>query len=451
MNIQRISEGQFRLSLFSLSENFDAHYARFLKSNLGKIHSAIPWDALVKTFGITESSKGRNLLFSPKGRLGLMFLKNYTGLSDAKLIEQLNSNFDYQFFCDIELGFERLTNFKIVSQIRCELSENLDIDSLEKALFASWKPYMDTTHQIVMDATCYESAIRYPTDQKLLWESINWLHKQLKKTCKIVDTKMLRTKYLKYAKRYQGFSKMRKKTHKKRRSLTRSLLYLLHKLLGFEKKLNSYSNISFTPQYYKRIATIQKIYEQQQFHFDTGEKIKDRIVSIDKDYLRPIVRGKEIKSVEFGAKVNKIMIDGISFIEHLDFNAFHEGIRLRYGVEKAQILTRKKVHVLGADKIYATNKNRAYCTSKGIKTDFIPKGKKSKDDKEKQVLRKAISKERSTRLEGSFGKDKAHYHLRKINARTKKNEILWIFFGIHTGNALEIGRRKAVDTAQKVA
>ena len=32
-------------------------------------------------------------------------------------------------------------------------------------------------------------------------------------------------------------------------------------------------------------------------------------------YVRPIVRGKETKSVEFGAKVNNIQIDGISFIE----------------------------------------------------------------------------------------------------------------------------------------
>ena len=83
------------------------------------------------------------------------------------------------------------------------------------------------------------------------------------------------------------------------------------------------------------------------------------------------------------------MIDGISFIEHLDFNAFHEGIRLPYGVEKAQMLTRKKVHILGADKIYATNKNRTYCTSKSIETDFIPKGKKPKDYKTKQVLQKS--------------------------------------------------------------
>ena len=33
----------------------------------------------------------------------------------------------------------------------------------------------------------------------------------------------------------------------------------------------------------------------------------------------------------------------------------------------------------------------------------------------------------------------------KIKAETKENETLWIFFGIHTGNALEIGRRKIAE------
>ncbi len=36
--------------------------------------------------------------------------------------------------------------------------------------------------------------------------------------------------------------------------------------------------------------------------FILGKKPKNRIVSLDKDYIRPIVRGKEIKGVEFGVK-----------------------------------------------------------------------------------------------------------------------------------------------------
>ena len=50
----------------------------------------------------------------------------------------------------------------------------------------------------------------------------------------------------------------------------------------------------------------------------------NRIVSLSKPYIRPIVRGKETKTVEFGAKCNNILIDGISFIEKLSFNGFNE-------------------------------------------------------------------------------------------------------------------------------
>lgn len=54
-------------------------------------------------------------------------------------------------------------------------------------------------------------------------------------------------------------------------------------------------------------------------------------------------------------------------------------------------------------------------------------------------------------MKGIFGKDKEYYHLRKIKARTKPNEILWIFFGVHVGNALEIGRRKIAVPVKRTA
>jgi len=54
-------------------------------------------------------------------------------------------------------------------------------------------------------------------------------------------------------------------------------------------------------------------------------------------------------------------------------------------------------------------------------------------------------------LEGSFGKEKEYYHLKKIKVKTKKTEILWIFFGIHTANCLEIGRRMQQQILEKVA
>jgi len=69
---------------------------------------------LVKSFELEESSKGPDSFFSPRGKHGLMFLKNYSQVSDKKLIEQLNSNIDYQFFCDMSLGRKNATNRKII-------------------------------------------------------------------------------------------------------------------------------------------------------------------------------------------------------------------------------------------------------------------------------------------------------------------------------------------------
>ena len=57
------------------------------------------------------------------------------------------------------------------------------MDGAQKALFAHWSPQMEIKSGIVMDATCYESHIRYPTNVKLLWECTDWLHGLLKKVC----------------------------------------------------------------------------------------------------------------------------------------------------------------------------------------------------------------------------------------------------------------------------
>jgi hypothetical protein len=441
MKIRRISEFQHELSFISIEENFQAFYTGFLESDLGKIYQAIPWDSLATTFGLQDSKKGPSSIFSPKGKLALMFLKHYSCCSDHRLIEQLNGNLDYQFFCDLHLGTNRLTNFKIASDIRCELSKKLTITTVQDTLFTHWKDHIKDKDSITMDATCYESYLRFPTDQKLLWECVYWSYRQLKALCRVLKIRVPRTKYRKWSRRYLDYSKMRRKTAKKRKGLTRSLLLLLDKINGALDVLEKQYKVVMTKKYYSRRSTIKKVYRQQYQIFHTGKKPQGRIVSIDKSYLRPIVRGKEIKSVEFGAKVNKFQVDGISFIEHLSFDAFHEGNRFKETIFAAQGLTKTKTKIAGADGIYATNANRKFATKNKIRNDFKRKGRASKHEKQRKALAKMITKERASRLEGSFGKEKEHYHLKKIKARTKATEILWIFFGIHTANALEIGRR----------
>ena len=91
---------------------------------------------------------------------------------------------------------------------------------------------------------------------------------------------------------------------------------------------------------------------------------------------------------------------------------------------------------LAADSIYANNANRKFCTKYHISTSSKRKGRAAKDEPIHKILRSKLSRERATRLEGSFGTQKQHYSLARIKARNRKTEMLWIFFGIHTANAV---------------
>ena len=346
---------------------------------------------------------------------------------------------------------EKVSNHKIVSQVRCELGVLLDIDKAQATLANYWLPYIKEPGHATTDATCYESELRHPSDQKLLWEAVDWSYGQLKLLCKYLKVRQPRTKYKKWKGRYFLYSRKRRKPSKERRVPTRSLLMLLDKLNTELDIIEKAYCFEISEKYTHKRKIIKLIYQQQESLFITKEAPKNRIVSISKDYIRPIVRGKETKKVEFGPKVNKVQIDGINFIEHISFDAFNEGTHFKSSVWLVQRLMRVMTKVMGADAIYATNTNRKFATSHNIRTDFVRKGKAGQHEPHRKQLAGAIKKERASRLEGSFGKEKEYYHLKKIKARTKLNEILWVFMGIHTANALEIGRRKDRQKLKEVA
>jgi hypothetical protein len=212
---------------------------------------------------------------------------------------------------------------------------------------------------------------------------------------------------------------------------------------------NNHSRLQMPSRFYKRHSVIRKVLSQQSTRFRGGEVI-GLIVSMDKDYVRPIVRGKETRRVEFGAKVNTIQVDGINFIEHLSFDTFNEGIRIPQCINRQQILFRKRVPHLAADRIYATDYNRKYCSKREITTSFVRKGRASKDEVQVQQMRNLLNRERSTRLESSFGTEKQHYTLDKVKARTKQTEILWIFFGIHIGQCCEDDTKSGTGTTKTI-
>jgi IS5 family transposase len=199
----------------------------------------------------------------------------------------------------------------------------------------------------------------------------------------------------------------------------------------------------------KRLKTIRQMREQQwKIYFGRQAKIPDRIVSLHKPYVRPIIRGKEVKPVEFGPKVNLLQVDGINFIEHLSYNNFNESTRLQSTIHMQRRYF-GACHQMGADAIYATNANRKYCTENNIATSFVAKGKEGEYKEQKSQMRSLLGKIRSTVLEGSFGNEKTHYDMAQIKARTEANEKVWIFFSLLTSNASQIAKRIAAGVRQK--
>ena len=438
---------------FSEFNFYDLYRSTFEKSELGRIKKLLPLHEMAEKFGLTSKSMrpklGRKSFFTPEGKVALMFLKMHTGLSCPRLMEQLNGNIHYQMFCDVIIEPTRpLTNYKLLDDIMLELAGKLKIQQMQDILAERWKPYMENLDTLYTDATCYESEMRYPTDPKLLWEGIEKSYETMCELSARLGIHRPRTKFLDVQKANLTFRKQRKHTKSQTRKMTRRLLELLGKILKEIRKIersNENAENLLTVREKNELDIITKMYRQQKNHFQSGdsrESIPDRIVSINKPYVRPIVRGKEVKSVEFGAKVNNILVDGISFIEKLSYNAFNEGTRLIHCVKMHKRLFGVDVKKIGGDTGYAGTENRDFCKENGIQTSFVKRGRPfSEEKKEKDLVRKELARVRATAMEGSFGTQKEHYDLKRVKARTKKTEILYIFFGIHTANVIQLADR----------
>lgn len=450
-NIDTTKGSKYSLELPASLVRYYSHaqWQVFLQTELGQLYQAIPFQGLATVFKphLPKHPQGAKSRFTVEGALGLMFLKPYLGLSDKKLKERLNCDWQLQLFCGIYIAFDKpIRDNDIVGRWRRFFALHMDIEQFQAVLIAHWKPFMQQAHVLMNDATVYESAIKYPTDVKLLWDCSEWLFNHIGVCCKHAGIKPPRSKYKLQKGKQQNYMKQRRKTHKQERRRRRALLYwvqrgidLLQALLQQVPSLQEH----LASDFYQQLRLVKTIYAQQQYHFHHPKaSIADRVVSLYKPYIRPIVRGKENKRVEFGAKVHISQVDHLNFIEHISFNPFHEGRRMGIAIYK-QEQHFGRCHQYEADQLYASNKNRKHCTQKAIYTGFKRKGKAGKYEDQAMVLRKCLNAARASRLEGSFGNEKNHYTLAHIKARTPSTEIAWICFGIHTANAMKVGRRIA--------
>jgi hypothetical protein len=225
-----------------------------------------------------------------------------------------------------------------------------------------------------------------------------------------------RTKYLHTAQK-------KNKSLKAIRSAVGSQLgFLSRNIKSINKLLNSFNatGIPLEKRDYKYLLVINTLYQQQKEMYDElKHTIEDRIVSIHQPHVRPIVRGKTTAKVEFGAKIHVSLIDGISFLDEISWDAFNEGSHMVEYVEKYKTRFGCYPRELLADKIYCTRSNRAWLKEKGIKLIAKPLGRPS-------AVGNHVSPGERNPIEGKFGQAKKAYGLNCIKARLRNTSESWI-------------------------
>ena len=235
--------------------------------------------------------------------------------------------------------------------------------------------------KLILDATCAPADITYPTDLGLLNKArvhtekiIDILYKQLKaQTSKKPRTyrNLARKDYLLIAKQ------RRPSRNKKRQAIKKQLQYIKRNLAHIEQLIESGATLErLTKKQYKTLLVLTEVYRQQQWLFDNNKQsIEDRIVSLSQPHIRPIVRGKAGKSVEFGAKLSASCFEGYVFLNRMSWDNFNESGDLKAQVEAYHRFTGYYPESVHADRIYRTRENRAWCHEKGIRISGPPLGR----------------------------------------------------------------------------
>ena len=108
--------------------------------------------------------------------------------------------------------------------------------------------------------------------------------------------------------------------------------------------------------------------------------VPDRIVSVSQPFVRPIVRGKAGKPVEFGAKLDISVVDGWTRLECCSFDAYNEAGNLREMAERFRAREGHYPSRILADKIYRNRENLSYCKAHGIRLSGPALGRPKKGE-----------------------------------------------------------------------
>ena len=204
------------------------------------------------------------------------------------------------------------------------------------------------------------------------------------------------------------------------------------------------------------LLVVTEVYRQQLWMYQNeSNRIDDRIVSITQPHIRPIVRGKVGKPVEFGAKISVSCFDNYVFLDHLSWDNFNESGDLKTQIEAYKNFTGYYPSSVHVDKIYRNRENRAWCKEKGIRISGPPLGRPHKNiskETKKRTARAEVSSAsgRSKKpaldderfrngIEGKFGQAKRRFSLNLVMtklAETSETSIAITFLVINLSPCL---------------
>jgi len=437
-----------------------------------KLSECIPWDVLAGSYYETLSVKQGRSAKDARLVIGAVIIKHKLCLSDEATVDQIQENPYLQYFVGLP-GYQTEAPFvpSLFVEIRKRMGQTM-FDSFHGAIIAAVdakKPKQalisiehDTVEndddppppdesnsteahalnqgKLIIDATVANQAIRYPTDLSLLNEGrefneqiIDILHAKSER-----KQKKPRTYRENARKAYLAVVKLRRPGRKiLRRGIKQQLQYLRRNLSHIEDLLDEWPAGNPIPLPYwllRRYWILPHLYQQQQAMYSNNvRRCDDRIVSISQPYVRPIVRGKQDKPVEFGAKPSVSLTgEGLAHVDALRWNAFNEGSDLEGQVEAYKKRYGHYPETVLGDPAYGTQANRRYLKQLGIRFAGKPLGrpKKVTAENKEEIKRLKAQRQQDYRaripIEGKFGQGKNGYRLNYIRAKRADTSWAWI-------------------------
>ena len=437
---------------------------RLSRSNRwAKLAEMVPWDVVESCYAESLAGTGQGAP-AKSGRIayGALLIKERLGVTDEETAAQILENPYLQYFLGLrQLQETPLFDPSMMVHFRSRFSEEHHELINSKIIEAATGSDTDESGgedednedppenagKLLVDATCTPADIPYPTDLSLLNEAREkteavidqfhgWIAEETEET-----VKKPRTYRQKARKQYLSVAKQKKPGAKKVRQAVGQQLNYVQRNLGHIARMSQAHPglLSKLLRYdYKCLLVTQTLYEQQrQMHTQRVHSVADRIVSISQAHVRPIVRGKAGKRVEFGAKVSiSHQAEGYVSIDTLSWDAYNESADL-----PGQIETYKKRYgyypaSVHADTIYRTRENRRYCKERGIRLSGKPLGRPKKATPENaDELRAQKILERQDELdripvEGKFGNCKRKGSLQRVMAKLAPTSESVIHVGI---------------------